>query len=91
LGFGSWHLVGLIFGESFVITMTGCLLGILATFPAAEAFGNAMSTFLPVFNVSYETIYIDMLASFLVATTAAVIPTVRIVHIRIAEGLRKIA
>lgn len=91
LGFGSWHLAGLIFGESFVITMAGCALGILATFPAAEAFGNAMSTFLPVFNVSHETIYIDMLASLLVATTAAVIPTVRIVHIRIAEGLRKIA
>ena len=91
LGFGSWHLVGLIFGESFVITMAGCALGILATFPAAETFGNAMSTFLPVFNVSYETIYIDLLASFVIATTAAVIPTVRIIHISIAEGLRKIA
>jgi len=91
LGFGSRHLAGLIFGESFVITMTGCALGILATFPAAEAFGNAMSTFLPVFNVSAETIYYDLLAAVVVATTAAIIPTVRIMHIRIAEGLRKIA
>ena len=91
LGFGSRHLAGLIFGESFVITMTGCALGILATFPAAEAFGNAMSTFLPVFNVSTETIYYDLLAAVVVATTAAIIPTVRIMHIRIAEGLRKIA
>jgi len=91
LGFGSRHLAGLIFGESFVITMTGCALGILATFPAAEAFGNAMSTFLPVFNVSAETIYYDLLAAVVVATTAAIIPTVRIMHIRIAEGLRTIA
>ena len=91
LGFGSRHLAGLIFGESFVITMTGCALGILATFPAAEAFGNAMSTFLPVFNVSTETIYYDLLAAVVVATTAAIIPTVRIMHIRIAEGLRTIA
>jgi putative ABC transport system permease protein len=71
--------------------MAGCTLGILATFPAAEAFGNAMSTFLPVFNVSHETIFIDLLAAAVVATTAAVIPTVRIIHISIAEGLRKIA
>ena len=91
LGFGSRHLAGLIFGESFVITMTGCALGILATFPAAEAFGNAMSTFLPVFNVSAETIYYDLLAAVVVATTAAIIPTIRIMHIRIADGLRKIA
>jgi len=90
LGFRSWHLAGLIFGESFVITMTGCALGVIATFPAAEAFGNAMSTFLPVFNVSRETISLDLLASFIVATTAGIIPTVRIIRIPIAEGLRKI-
>ena len=90
LGFRSWHLSGLIFGESFVITMTGCALGIIATFPAAEAFGNAMSTFLPVFNVSRETISYDLLASLIVATTAGIIPAVRIIRIPIAEGLRKI-
>lgn len=91
LGFGSYHLVGLIFGESFVITLTGCILGILATFPAADAFGDAMSTFLPVFFVSPQTIYLDILASVIVAISAAVIPALRITHIRVAEGLRKIA
>jgi len=91
LGFGSYHLVGLIFGESFVITLTGCILGILATFPAAKAFGDAMSTFLPVFFVSPRTIYLDILASIIVATSAAIIPALRVTHIRVAEGLRKIA
>jgi len=91
LGFGSYHLAGLIFGESFVITLTGCGLGILATFPAAQAFGNAMSTFLPVFFVSPKTLYLDVLASVIVATTAAIIPALRVMHISIAEGLRKVA
>ena len=91
LGFGSSHLAGLIFGESFVITMTGCALGILATFPAAKAFGDAMSTFLPVFYISRKTIYLDLLASVIVAVSAAIIPALRVVHIRIAEGLRKVA
>src|SRR5574340_837980 len=90
LGFGKWHIAGLIFGESFIITMTGCGLGIAATFPAAEAFGDAMSDFLPIFNVSIQTIYLDVLASFIVAVSAAIIPTCRAANIRIAEGLRKI-
>jgi putative ABC transport system permease protein len=91
LGFGSAHLAALIFGESFVITLTGCALGILATFPAAHAFGETMSTFFPIFFISPRTIYLDILASVVVATAAAVIPALRIIHIRVAEGLRKIA
>ena len=90
LGFGKWHIAGLIFGESFFITMTGCAIGILATFPAAKAFGDAMSAFLPIFHVSKQTIYLDIVAAVIVAVFAAIIPTCRSVNIRIAEGLRKI-
>ena len=90
LGFGKWHIAGLIFGESFFITMTGCALGILATFPAAKAFGDAMSTYLPIFHVSPETIWLDIAAAVIVAVTAAIIPTCRSINIRIADGLRKI-
>ena len=67
IGFGKWHIAGLIFGESFFITMTGCALGILATFPAAKAFGDAMSAFLPIFHVSKQTIYLDIVAAVIVA------------------------
>ena len=90
LGFGKWHIAGLIFGESFFITMTGCAIGILATFPAAKAFGDAMSAFLPIFHVSKQTIYLDIAAAIVVAIVAGIIPTFRSVNIRIAEGLRKI-
>jgi putative ABC transport system permease protein len=90
LGFGKWHIAGLIFGESFLITMTGCALGIMATFPAAKAFGEAMKAFFPIFKVSTETIYLDIAAALIVASVAAIIPTWRALNIRIAEGLRKI-
>jgi putative ABC transport system permease protein len=90
IGFGKWHIAGLIFGESFFITLTGCCLGILATFPAAKAFGDAMSAFLPIFHVSKKTIYLDIVAAIIVAVVAAIIPTFQSVNIRIAEGLRKI-
>ena len=90
LGFGKWHIAGLIFGESFFITMTGCVLGIAATFPAVKAFGDSLSAFFPIFHISKQTIYLEAVAAVIVAVTAAVIPTWRAVNIRIAEGLRKI-
>jgi putative ABC transport system permease protein len=90
LGFGKWHIAGLIFGESFLITMTGCALGIMATYPAAKAFGEAMKAFFPIFIVSRQTIYLDVAAALIVAVVSAIIPTCRAINIRIAEGLRKI-
>ena len=90
LGFGGFHITGLIFGESLLITLTGAALGIALTFPAAQIFGNALSTYFPVFNVTPDTIYMDIGVSLLVAFVAAVFPTWRAIHIRIADGLRRI-
>jgi putative ABC transport system permease protein len=90
LGFGGFHITGLIFGESLFITLTGAALGIGLTFPAAEIFGKTLSTYFPVFNVTPDTIYMDIGVSLLVAFVAAVFPTWRAIHIRIADGLRRI-
>lgn len=90
LGFGGWHIAGLIFGESLIIAFTGCAFGIAATYPAANAFGDAMSTYFPVFNVQRETIYMDIAASLAVGLVAAVFPAWRAVNVSIADGLRRI-
>jgi putative ABC transport system permease protein len=90
LGFRGRHIAALIFGESLVITMLGCLLGIILTFPAAQAFSQALGTYFPVFNVEGKTILMDLAAAAVVSVAAAVIPTQRAIQIRIAEGLRRI-
>lgn len=90
LGFGGFHIGGLIFGESLLVTMTGCAVGIALTFPVAKAFAAAMSSFIPVFNVEMETLYLDVAASVVIGVVAAVIPTYRAMTIRIADGLRRI-
>lgn len=90
LGFRGYHIAGLIFGESLIITMTGCVLGIILTFPAAKAFGSTLSNYFPIFNVATSTIYLDVAAALLVGIVAAVFPTWRAVTIRIADGLRRI-
>ncbi|MFH1025206.1 MAG: FtsX-like permease family protein [Nitrospirota bacterium] len=90
LGFGGFHVAGLIFGESLFITMTGATIGILLTFPAAKIFAQQLSAYFPIFNVEHETIYLDIAAACLIGVSAAVFPTWRAVRIRIADGLRRI-
>jgi putative ABC transport system permease protein len=62
----------------------------LLTFPAAKVFGQSLATFFPVFLVSPKTLYYDLLAAFLIAFLAAIIPTRHAIGIRIADGLRRI-
>jgi putative ABC transport system permease protein len=90
LGFRGYHIAGLILGESLLITMTGCILGIALTFPAANAFGSALSAYFPIFNVAPSTIWLDLLAALLVALVAAIFPAWRATTIPIADGLRRI-
>ena len=90
LGFGPGHLTLLIFGESLAIAGFGALLGIALTFPVAERFGKAMGSLFRVFNVSVETVYMQMAAAVMVGVVAALVPCVRAAHIRIVDGLRSI-
>ncbi len=90
LGFRRGHIASLIFGESFVITILGCCLGIVATFPAAQVFSATLGTYFPAFHVAPKTIYLDLAAGVVVAVGAGIIPATRAIGIRIAEGLRRI-
>ena len=90
LGFRGWRIAGMIIGESLLLTMIGCLFGIILTPPAAKVFGKIVGSYFPTFRVEIETIYMDIGASILVGLCAAAIPTWRAVSIRIADGLRRI-
>ena len=90
LGFGGKEITILIFGESLVMTMTGCLTGMVLTFPASQAFGHTLATFFPIFRVSGETLWLDIAAAVLIACFAAIIPTRQAIRIGIADGLRRI-
>lgn len=90
LGFGGRHIALLIFGESLVIAMTGCAVGVALTYPTAAAFADAMSQYFPIFNVETKTIWMDLAAALLVGTVAAIFPAWRAVRIGIADGLRRI-
>ncbi|MFH1911913.1 MAG: FtsX-like permease family protein, partial [Pseudomonadota bacterium] len=83
LGFGGTDIAVMIFGESLVISLTGCFIGMILTFPAARAFGQTLSTYFPIFIVSAQTLWLDLLAALLIAFFAAIIPARRAIRVGI--------
>jgi putative ABC transport system permease protein len=90
LGFGAFHISGLVFAESLTITMIGASLGIVLTFPVARIFSKELNQYFPIFNVEHKTIIMDVIAALVVASVAAIFPAWRAIKIRIADGLRRI-
>ncbi len=90
LGFGPAFVATLIFGESLMICAIGAALGILLTFPLANWFGDAMGTLLPVFEVSRETLQLQVLCAIVVGIISAIMPSYRATSVKIVDGLRSI-
>lgn len=90
LGFGAFHIAGLIVGESVLITLLGCAFGTVLTFPVARILSSILSTWFPMFRVLPETIYLNVVAAAAVGLLASVVPAWRAVNMRIVDGLRRI-
>jgi putative ABC transport system permease protein len=90
LGFGARHIAQAVFGESLFISLTGGLLGILLTYPAARYTGRLLEQFFPVFHVAPGTVWLDLAAAAAIGVVAGIFPTWRGATIRIADGLRRI-
>jgi putative ABC transport system permease protein len=90
LGFSGGHIIGLIGGESMMIACTGGLLGLLLTFPAAGGFAKAFPTWFPIVVVEPLTITLAVGSALCAGVVAALFPTVRILQMKIVDGLRQI-
>ena len=90
IGFGPAFVRRLILGESLLIALAGGALGCALTFPVAHAFVERMGTLFPVFNVSTETMAMQMTAALVVGLVAALVPSVRASRMRIIDGLRAV-
>jgi len=90
LGFSNGFVAMLIFAESLAIALAGGLIGIVLTFPLAEAFGGAMGALFPVFLVSQQTLLLQAGAALIVGIVAAAVPAWRAANVRIVDGLRAV-
>jgi putative ABC transport system permease protein len=90
LGFSAIHIVGLIGGESMMIALAGGGLGLLLTFPATRGFAAAFPTWFPIVVVEPLTIALAICSAVFAGVLAALFPSLRILHMKIVDGLRTI-
>jgi putative ABC transport system permease protein len=91
LGYGAFHLAGLILGESLVICAAGGALGIAGTFPALRVLAGYVGNIFPVLDITPTTLGLDVLAAVLVALVAAAFPLRKVITVRIVDALGRVA
>ncbi|OGU29510.1 MAG: ABC transporter ATP-binding protein [Ignavibacteria bacterium GWA2_55_11] len=91
LGFSGGHLVGLIGGESLLISFVGAGLGVAMTFPLVAAFATFIPKgIFPVFLIEPITLILATVAAISVGVAASIFPIQRALGTRIVDGLRHI-
>lgn len=91
LGFSGGHLVGLISGESFLISFFGGGLGLLMTLPLINMFEALMPKgWFPIFNLEPITMILAGVSALTVGVVAALFPIQRAIGTKIVDGLRHI-
>jgi len=89
LGFSGKHLIGLIMGESLLISSFGGGLGLALTFPLVAGFEQAVPKgFFPFFYIEPITIILAISATLLVGIVAAIFPIQRALSTKIVDGFR---
>jgi putative ABC transport system permease protein len=90
LGFAPAYVAALVYGESLAISLVGAAIGVALTFPVGHWFASKMGTLFPVFEVSDQTVMLQMVCAVLVGAIAALLPARRAARVRIVEGLRAV-
>jgi putative ABC transport system permease protein len=89
LGFSGGHLIGLIAGESFLISFIGGALGLAMTLPIVKMFEAFIPKgWFPVFNVEPITVILAGASALVVGIAASLFPIQRALRTKIVDGLR---
>lgn len=89
IGFSGNHIIGLIMGESFLISAFGAALGMFLTFPIVASFQEFIPKgFFPVFEIEPITVVFAVLSALLIGIAASIFPILKALKTSIVEGFR---
>jgi putative ABC transport system permease protein len=91
LGFGGGYLAGLLLGESLLICALGGALGIAAIFPVLKILSGYIGNIFPVLELSPQTLRMALGVVAAVAVAGAIFPIRRVLTVRIADALGRVA
>jgi putative ABC transport system permease protein len=88
MGFRTYHLIGMIGGESLVISLLGGGLGLLLLVGVTNIVKAGVSQWFPVFGITTTTFILVLSVAVLIGLLASIFPTQRAVRMKIVDGLR---
>jgi putative ABC transport system permease protein len=91
LGFSSYFVAALIFGEALVLCLFGSGIGILLTVPAVilvsyTPLGNIFASF----TLSQDTVALQAGSALVLALVASIVPSIKSARVKIVDGLRHV-
>ena len=90
LGFNGGHILGLIAGESLLLSCLGGALGLIFMIPLLHAVGVTLRQWFPAFPIDPRTYPLAAATAVLVGILAAVFPAWHAIRVSIVNGLRRI-
>ena len=91
LGFSTFHMIGLIGGESLTIAVVGGAVGLAFAFPMVQGFEAALPKgWFPVFEIKAITLTLASAAAISVGILASIFPIQRAVSTKIVDALRQV-
>jgi len=91
LGFSGGHLIGLILGESLVISAFGAGLGLFLTYPVVATIAAIVPKgFFPYFFITPTTLILSATSALSIGLLASIFPIQRAIGTKIVDGLRHI-
>ncbi len=88
LGFSPVRIGTTIVGEALLLAIIGAAVGIPFIYNGAFALTSAFPTWFPIVNVHPMTLVMAVTAPIIAAVLAAILPLVRAMKLKIADGLR---
>lgn len=90
-GFSAKHLIGLIMGESFLISCLGSALGLFLLFPIVQGFEAFIPKgFMPIFRIETITVVLAGSSALLIGIIASIFPVQKALRTTIVEGFRHV-
>lgn len=90
LGFSNGFVSSLILVESLTMALLGGILGVVLTYPLADAFFAATRDLFVVFEIMPLTIALQLLAAIVIGLAAALAPAINSARVSIVDGLRAV-
>lgn len=89
LGFSAGHIVGLILGESLLISALGGGVGVLLTFPIVAFFESVIPKgWFPIFQIEPVTLILAVSAILIIGIASSIFPIQRALSTKIVDGFR---